>query len=241
MSRRILLVVTAMLAAMSTAAVHAAPPVPKDNTADMQLLLATIRQNRRALVGVNLNLSAEEAAKFWPLYDKYQKEVNATGDRAAAVIEDYTANYRTLSNEKALQLLNDYLAAEATAFLGFVLGRTTARVANRPADGVLGDDALRPEQWMAAAVTLGLPLAPLHLRSEGRTPVPADTQAVEIAAGQAFGTGPRHAAAALATTLGLDYVSLVFDGEGRLLALSTQTEPGLRARAALAAHLGARP
>ena len=41
--------------------------------------------------------------------------------------------------------------------------------------------------------------------------------------------------------LAMVLVSLVFDGEGRLLALSTQTEPGLRARAALAAHLGARP
>ena len=138
----------------------------------------------------------------------------------------------------------EYLAAEATAFLGFVLSRTAARVVNRPVDGLLGDDALRPEQWMAAALRLGLAVAPLQMRSGGRLPAPGAAEPLEVAVGRAFGSGPpaRHAAAvALAAELGLDFACLVFDGRGRLLALSTQGDPSLRARSALAAAFGAGP
>jgi hypothetical protein len=105
--------------------------------ADLSVLLDTIRANRKALVAVNLHLSDEESAKFWPLYDRYQTEINAIGDRMAAIIEDYVANFRALSNEKALQLIQDYLAAEAERlkvrqtylpeFAKVLPGRTVAR------------------------------------------------------------------------------------------------------------------
>ena len=101
------------------------------------ILLDTIRANRKAFVAVNLQLSAEEANGFWPLYDRYQKQINAIGDRVAAIIEDYTASFRDLSNDKALQLMEGYLAAEAerlqvrrtylAEFAKILPGRTVAR------------------------------------------------------------------------------------------------------------------
>ena len=80
---------------------------------NLQVLIDAIRANRKALIAVNLGLNDEEAGKFWPVYDRYQQEINTTGDRVTAIVEDYTANYSTLSNEKALKLIEDYLAAEA--------------------------------------------------------------------------------------------------------------------------------
>jgi len=101
------------------------------------VLLDTIRANRKALVAVNLDLSPEEADKFWPLYDRYQKEISAIGDRVVAIVDDYTASFRDLSNDKAQKLMEDYLAAEAErlqvrrAYLGeftkILPGRTVAR------------------------------------------------------------------------------------------------------------------
>jgi hypothetical protein len=123
---------------LSSAAVHAADSSPADETqAQQAVLLDTIRANRTALVAVNLQLSPEEAEKFWPLYDRYQKELSAIGDRVVAIVEDYTANFRDLSNDKALQLMESYLAAEAErvqvrrSYLGefakILPGRTVAR------------------------------------------------------------------------------------------------------------------
>lgn len=81
--------------------------------ANRDALLSAIRSNRKALVATNLQLTDAEATKFWPVYEQYQKAREANGNRLVAVIEDYTANFTTLSNEKAMKLMDDYLAIEA--------------------------------------------------------------------------------------------------------------------------------
>lgn len=80
---------------------------------ELQLLLDAIRANRKALVAASIQLSGDEAAKFWPVYDRYRGEANAVGDRFAAVVQEYTASYAALSNEKAMKLVEEYLAVEA--------------------------------------------------------------------------------------------------------------------------------
>jgi hypothetical protein len=110
---RVLLALSLILAA-SAAALRAEEPVAGQAAeAELDVLLSAIRSNRKALVAVNLTLTDEEAAKFWPVYDRYQKEINAVGDRALAVIQDYIASFKDVSNEKAMKLVEDYLAAEA--------------------------------------------------------------------------------------------------------------------------------
>jgi hypothetical protein len=80
--------------------------------ADLAILRDTIRANKKALVAVNLTLTDAEAAQFWPVYDRYEKAIAAVGDRVAKVIEDYTASFANLTDEKAMQLMSDYLSAE---------------------------------------------------------------------------------------------------------------------------------
>lgn len=138
MSNTRLLLAGILACLLSSSAVQAAETVAADAPqAEPAVLLDAIRANRKALVAVNLSLNADEAAKFWPLYDRYQTEINAIGDRVLAIVEDYTANFRTLPNEKALQLMESYLAAEAERlqvrrnylpeFAKILPGRTVAR------------------------------------------------------------------------------------------------------------------
>ena len=91
----------------------AEPPSSSAEEATLEVLLNAIRANRRALVSVNLTLTDEEATKFWPLYDRYQNEVNALGDRMVGVVQEYTASFRTLSDDKAAKLIEEYLTVEA--------------------------------------------------------------------------------------------------------------------------------
>jgi hypothetical protein len=135
-TRPLLAAVVALVVAsgVAQAADKAAAAAPQS---EQSILLDTIRANRKALVAVNLGLSEEEAAKFWPLYDKYQKELNAIGDRVAAIVDDYSKSYRDLSDDKAVKLMEDYLAAEADRvkvrtsylpeFTKILPGRTVAR------------------------------------------------------------------------------------------------------------------
>jgi hypothetical protein len=114
MSKISLLFATAVIFGLSAMAVRAAPPpTGQAAQANLDVLLDAIRSNRKALVAVNLKLTDDEAAKFWPVYDRYQKEINAVGDRLVGVIQDYTANFSGLSDDKAMKLVDDYLAAEA--------------------------------------------------------------------------------------------------------------------------------
>ena len=137
--RSIMLVIcSALLLALSTSPARAAEPTLRPAAeADQQALANAVRANRKALVAVNLNLSAEEAAKFWPLYDRYQAEINAIGDRVLAIVNEYIATFQHLSDKHALRLMTDYLAVEGERlkvrqtylpeFAKILPGRTVAR------------------------------------------------------------------------------------------------------------------
>jgi hypothetical protein len=113
------------------------PGAGQATQATLEVLVDTIRANRKALVAVNLDLSDDEAARFWPVYDRYQRESNAVGDRLVALIEDYSTNFRRLSDQKARKIVEDYLAIEADRvavrrsylgeFAGVLPGRKLAR------------------------------------------------------------------------------------------------------------------
>jgi len=104
-----IVVATLLTLALSATASRAAGEAAQ---ADMDILRDTIRANRKALVAANLKLTDEEAAKFWPLYDRYQGELNGVQDRAVKVIEDYTASFKDISDDKAMKLADDWLSAE---------------------------------------------------------------------------------------------------------------------------------
>ena len=110
---RLVLAAAVILGLSATVLPAAPPPTGKAAEADVDVLLDAIRSNRKAMVAVNLKLTDDEAAKFWPVYDRYQKARQANGDRLVAVIEEYTTNFATLSNEKAMKIVEDYLSVEA--------------------------------------------------------------------------------------------------------------------------------
>jgi hypothetical protein len=91
----------------------AADPPETAVEANRKVLLETIQANRKALIAVNLALTDQQAAQFWPIYERYQKEIGAIGDRVLAILREYETSFRDLSNEKALELIQGYLAAEA--------------------------------------------------------------------------------------------------------------------------------
>jgi len=137
MSKLRLAVVGGVIGLAIAAARAADPAPPRAETTNLDILLDTIRANRKALIAVNLQLSAEEAAKFWPLYDRYQQEISANGDRLVALVQDYTTNFRELPNDKAFKIVEDYLTIDADRvrvrrayldeFAKVLPGRTVAR------------------------------------------------------------------------------------------------------------------
>ncbi len=110
---RALLVSALILGLSATSGGAAAPAGGESEKASVDVLLNAIRANRKALVAVNLKMTDDEAAKFWPIYDSYQKEMNALGDRLVAVLGDYGKSFHDMTDEKAMKILDDYLTIEA--------------------------------------------------------------------------------------------------------------------------------
>ncbi|MGB6986615.1 MAG: hypothetical protein WBD74_11640 [Candidatus Aquilonibacter sp.] len=68
---------------------------------DIQMLRENIRSSRKKIVAANMNLTADEAAKFWPIYDQYQLELNKVGDLRWQLMKEYAASYPNVSADQA--------------------------------------------------------------------------------------------------------------------------------------------
>ena len=79
---------------------------------EQELTRAAIEANRKLLVSENMDLTEEQEKAFWPLYDAYQKELGPINKRTAKLIEEYIDNYSSLTDEKAKQLLAEFLAID---------------------------------------------------------------------------------------------------------------------------------
>jgi len=68
---------------------------------DVEMLRAGLRAQRKEIVAQNMALTADEATKFWPIFDQYRKEAIKPNDERWAVIKDYAANYNTMTDAQA--------------------------------------------------------------------------------------------------------------------------------------------
>jgi len=79
------------------------------NDKDVELLRANLRENRKELMAQNMTLTADEATKFWPIFDQYRQEAIKPNDERWALIKEYAANYDTMTDAQA----QDYLKRAA--------------------------------------------------------------------------------------------------------------------------------
>jgi Spy/CpxP family protein refolding chaperone len=112
-----LLGVPAVPAAQQGKPVSTTTPPPSAATPTMDDTLRAVRadlQGSRAdIMAKNLSLNAEQAAKFWPVFEKYQKEQNVIMDEQMKGIQKYVDSYQTLDDAGALALINAHLDRDA--------------------------------------------------------------------------------------------------------------------------------
>ncbi len=98
----------------------AMPALSQNSSAEDEFMRAAeesrtiLRAERKLFLSKALELTAEEGAAFWPIYDRYAEELKAAGDLRQKMIMDYAASYRSksLTDETASQLVADALKYE---------------------------------------------------------------------------------------------------------------------------------
>ena len=88
-------------------------------TSNMDILRQKVKADKKLVVAENLQLTDAEGAKFWPVYDAYQKELQQINERLKAVILAYAEAYKkgAVPDATAKKLIEDAAAvddAEAT-------------------------------------------------------------------------------------------------------------------------------
>ena len=79
---------------------------------DIKLMREDIRAHKKQLVAANLTLTADEATKFWPVYDQYTAELVKINDTKYAAIKEYAEHWGTMTNEQALSLAKRSIGVE---------------------------------------------------------------------------------------------------------------------------------
>ena len=79
---------------------------------DLNLLRQDLRAKRKQLIAANLKLTEAEAARFWPVYDQYIKELVTINDKKFGLIQQYAQNFGKMSDFDCLLFIRNWLDSD---------------------------------------------------------------------------------------------------------------------------------
>ena len=71
----------------------------------IELLRSNVRQEKAQVLGAVMQLSASDAAKFWPIYNEYDSELTRLNRMRSDNIQEYARSYDEMSDGKANELI----------------------------------------------------------------------------------------------------------------------------------------
>jgi hypothetical protein len=71
----------------------------------IELLRSNVRQDKAEILGAVMQLSAADAAKFWPIYSDYDAELSKLNKQRIDNIQEYARTYDDMTDAKADELI----------------------------------------------------------------------------------------------------------------------------------------
>src|SRR6476620_8824179 len=79
---------------------------------DLALLRKDLRSEKKKIIAMNVPFTADEATRFWPLYDAYAMDMSKHYDAFYGIIKEYAANQKTLTDAQAIDMLKRWSATQ---------------------------------------------------------------------------------------------------------------------------------
>lgn len=100
--------IVALLAALTL------PAFAQTKPTDMQTFTQQVRADKKLIVATVMKLTDAEAKGFWPVYEAYQKDLDAINKRLASAILAYAEAYKkgNVPNDVARKLTEESFAIE---------------------------------------------------------------------------------------------------------------------------------
>ena len=104
-----------LITVLTIAALLPVPAVAQDAaTTNMEILRQKVKADKKLVVAQNLQLTDAEGAAFWPVYEAYQKDLQAINQRLLTTIAAYADAYNKgpVANDMAKKLLDEAIAID---------------------------------------------------------------------------------------------------------------------------------
>jgi hypothetical protein len=93
----------------------AVPALAQDKPANnLEIVHEKLKADKKLIVAKYMELTESESKRFWPVYEAYQKDLDALNRRLLDLLQSYAADYRSksLTDDKAKKLLDDWIALD---------------------------------------------------------------------------------------------------------------------------------
>lgn len=71
----------------------------------IEVLKSEIKTDKKAIISETMGFTEQESQAFWPIYNEFEHELEKLSDKRITNIKDFAANYDSLSDKKADELL----------------------------------------------------------------------------------------------------------------------------------------
>ncbi|MGA7293157.1 MAG: hypothetical protein WBW53_14955 [Terriglobales bacterium] len=99
----------AAVAAQTTTQVVVVKPL---TDTDIQLLRSDVQADKNQIIADTMQFTDAESKGFWPLYREYAHDQQTIGDDRVQLIKDYAANYDSIDDAKANDMMHRMINIE---------------------------------------------------------------------------------------------------------------------------------
>jgi hypothetical protein len=79
---------------------------------DIELLRKDLRAKKKQITAANLNLTTEQATKFWPIFDQYTAELTKINDQKYGLIKEFANSWGSITDGHAEDMTKRAIAVE---------------------------------------------------------------------------------------------------------------------------------
>lgn len=143
----------ALAQAMAQSASQATTAPEALTESDLQVLRTELRADKRKVTAETLALTDAEAAKFWPVYDKYIAELTVINNSKYALIKEYSEKFGTYNDAQATNFIKRWLDVDVQAAK---LRSKYVPIVGRVLPGIKAASFFQIDRRLAILINLGL-------------------------------------------------------------------------------------
>ncbi|MEY2883769.1 MAG: hypothetical protein RL490_1493 [Pseudomonadota bacterium] len=123
------------------------------SAADLQIMRAELRADKRKVTAETLALTEAEGAKFWPVYDRYIVELTVINNTKYALIKEYAENFGSYDDAQATKFISRWLDVDVKAD---ALRKKYVPIVGKVLPGVKAATFFQIDRRLAMLINLGL-------------------------------------------------------------------------------------